>query len=55
MSKLLLLSIIIATIALPARAANFASPKLGLRKVIIWMLYFEAFYAFSLNYLVNRL
>jgi hypothetical protein len=54
MSKLLLLSIIIAIIALPARAAGVASPRLGLRKLILWMLYFEAFYAFSLNFLVNR-
>ena len=54
MSKLLLLSIIIALIALPARAANLPNPRAGFRKLIIWMLYFQAFYAFALNYLVNR-
>lgn len=54
MSKLLLLSIIIAMIAIPARAATIANPRLGLRKLILWMLYFGAFYAFSLQFLVNR-
>ena len=54
MSKLFLLSIVIATIALPARAANIASPRKGLRKTIIWMLFFELFYVFALMFLVGR-
>jgi hypothetical protein len=54
MSKLLLLSIVIATIALPARAANISNPRKGLRKIILWMLLFELFYAFALLFLVGR-
>jgi len=55
MSKLVLLSIIIATIAVPARAANLPNPRLGLRKAIIWMLWFELFYVLSLLFLFGRL
>jgi hypothetical protein len=54
MSKLLLLSIVIATIALPARAANLVSPRKGLRKAMLWMLLFELFYVFALMFLVGR-
>ena len=55
MSKLVLLSIVIATIALPARAARESSPRKGLRKVIIWMLVFEVFYVLALIFLFGRL
>lgn len=55
MSKLILLSIVIATIAVPARAANHPNPRLGLRKAIIWMLYFELFYVFALMFLFGRI
>ena len=54
MSKLLLLSIVIATIALPARPSREPNSKNGLRKVIIWMLLFELFYVFALLFLVGR-
>jgi hypothetical protein len=54
MNKLILLSIVIATIALPASAARDASPRKGLRRVIISMLVFEAFYVFALLFLFNR-
>ncbi len=55
MSKLVLLSIVIATIVLPARAAREASPRAGLRRLVIWMLLFEAFYVFALMFLFGRL
>ena len=54
MSKLILLSVIIATIVLPARAARERSPKKGLRKVILYVCLFNAFYLFSLIYLYGR-
>lgn len=55
MSKLILLSIIIANIALPARAAREKSPRKGLRKAILYVCLFNAFYLFSLLYLYGRI
>ncbi len=55
MSKLVLLSIIGATIALPAMAARHKDPRKGLRKLIIRMLIFEGFYVFALLYLYGRI
>jgi hypothetical protein len=55
MSKVLLLSIMIAIIALPARAANLANSRQGMRKAIIWMLFFELFYVFALMFLIGRI
>jgi hypothetical protein len=55
MSKALLLSIMIATIFLPAVAAKEKNPKKGLRKAIIYMLVFNAFYLFGLLFLYGRI
>jgi hypothetical protein len=54
MSKLILISVIIAAIAIPARAAREENPRKGLRKAIIQTLFFHAFYAFALCYLWGR-
>ena len=54
MSKLIELSIIIATIAIPARAARMKNPALGLRRMVINMLLFEAFYVFAIRFLHGR-
>lgn len=54
MSKIILLSILIATIALPARAAREKNPRKGLHKAIWYMVFFNAFYLFSLLYLYGR-
>jgi hypothetical protein len=54
MSKLILLSIIIAMIAIPVRAARERDPRKGLRKTIIQMLLYEAFYLLALRYLYGR-
>jgi hypothetical protein len=54
MAKLILLSIIFASIALPARAARQANPKKGLRKVIIYVLVFNALYLFALRFVWMR-
>jgi hypothetical protein len=55
MAKLLLLSIIFATIALPARAARLKNPKLGLKKTVTWLIAFNLFYVFALMYIFGRL
>jgi predicted secreted protein len=55
MAKLLLLSIIFATIALPARAARMKNPRLGLRKTVISLILFNLFYVFGLVFLYGRL
>jgi hypothetical protein len=55
MSKLLLLSILIASIALPARAARERNSKRGLRKTILYMILFNVFYLFSLLFLYGRI
>jgi hypothetical protein len=54
MSKLILLSVIIMTIALPAMAARERSPKKGLRKTILYICVFNALYLFGLLYLYGR-
>lgn len=50
MAKLIELSIIIATIAVPAFAARRKDPAFGLRKMIVNMLLFELGYVFALRY-----
>lgn len=55
MSKLLLLSIVIAMVAIPTIAAGHPEPKQGLRRAVVRMLMFEAFYAFGLVYLWGRI
>ncbi|HYP74530.1 MAG TPA: hypothetical protein VER12_01160 [Polyangiaceae bacterium] len=54
MSKLILFSMIIALIVIPARTAREKSSKKGLRKAVIHSLLFDAFYAFALIFLWGR-
>ena len=54
MSKLILISVIFAMIAIPAQAARDANPRRGLRKAVIRTLMFHAFYAFALIFLWGR-
>jgi hypothetical protein len=51
MAKLILISILFAMIGIPARAAREKNPRKGLRKALVQMLLFEAFYLFALRYL----
>ena len=46
MKKLLLLSIIIASILIPARAARLKNPQRALKKVLVQMAVFEVVYIF---------
>jgi hypothetical protein len=53
-SKLILISVLLATIALPATAARDADPRRGLRRTITYMTFFYAFYLFGLLFLYGR-
>jgi len=54
MAKLFLLSVIIAIIALPARAARSANPRLGFRKALIHVSVFFAFYLVGLLWVYGK-
>jgi len=54
MSKIILLSIIIAMIAIPARLARVKDAKAGLKRVIVQMLVFDVFYILALKFLYGR-
>jgi hypothetical protein len=55
LKKLILLSVIIASIALPARAARLKNPKQGLKKALIQVLIFDAIYVVLLTQVWFRL
>ncbi len=55
MTKLLLISILIAPIVLPARAATAKNARAGLKKTLVQMAIFNVFYLFSLLFLYGRL
>ena len=55
MGKLFLLSIIIAPIVLPLRAARSKNARKGLRKTLIQMALFNVFYLFVLLFIYGRL
>jgi len=55
MKKLLLLSIMFASVALPARAATAKNPRAGLKKALVNMMVFNAVYLFALLYVYGRL
>lgn len=54
-AKLLLVSIVLAAVVIPIRAARARSPRLGLRKAILWMLAFNLFYLFAVRVIYPRL
>lgn len=55
MGKLLLVSVLIATIALPARAARHPSPARALRRAVGWVAAYYAFYLVAVLYVLPRL
>ncbi len=55
MHKLLLLSILLATIAIPVRGARNTNPVRGLKKTVLHMFAFECFYLVAVIYLYPRL
>jgi hypothetical protein len=54
-AKLFLLSIIFATIALPARAARIKNSRVGLKRTVVSLALFNLFYVLGLVYLYHRL
>ncbi|MBJ6760827.1 hypothetical protein KRR26_16775 [Corallococcus sp. M34] len=54
MAKLILLSVLIFTIALPGTAARDPNPMRGLKKAILWVALFNAAYAYGVLVLVPR-
>jgi hypothetical protein len=55
MAKLLLLSVLIAPIVIPSRAANLKNPRVGLKKTLVNMAVFNAVYLFAIMYIYSRL
>lgn len=55
MQKLLLMSVLIATIVLPVRASRMKSPRLGFKKFVVQMLMYEAFYVFAVRFVYPHL
>ncbi len=54
MSKLILISTIIAMILIPARAARDRNPRKGRKKAIVLTLLFDIWYCFALVFLWGR-
>ncbi len=54
MSKLILISVLLATIGLPTIAARDENPRRGLRRTLTYMAAFYAFYLFGLMFLYGR-
>lgn len=54
MGKLLLLSLLLATIALPMWAASDPSPLRGLRRAMLWLVGFNVFYLIAIIYIFPR-
>jgi hypothetical protein len=52
--KFLLLSILLATVMIPMRAASDRSPKRGFRRTILMMTAFNLFYLFAIIYVLPR-
>jgi hypothetical protein len=55
MSKLMLISILLAPIIMPALAAKEKSAQVGLKRTLIRMVLFNAFYLFGLMFIYGRL
>ncbi len=55
MGKLLLNSILIATLAIPMRAAGDPSPVRGVRRAVLGVVAFNAFYLVAILYVLPRL
>ena len=53
--KFILVSILLATIIVPMRAARDESPARGLRRTVLWMMTFNLMYLIALLYILPRL
>jgi hypothetical protein len=52
-SKVILLSAVIAIIALPIRAASEKNPKVGLKKAMTYLIVFNVLYVLALRFFVH--
>lgn len=55
LGKLLLISVLLATVALPMRAARHPSPVRGLRRALAWVAASYAAYLVGILYVLPRL
>ena len=55
MQKLLLISLLVATVALPMRAARDSSAVRGLRKTVLWTVALNVLYLIAILYVYPRL
>jgi hypothetical protein len=55
MGKLLLLSFVFATVAIPVIASRDKNPKRGLRRALKGVILFNLFYLFNLYYIQARM
>jgi hypothetical protein len=55
MQKLLLVSILVATVAIPVQMSREKSRAEGVKRTVKWMVGFCVFYLFALMYLYPRL
>jgi len=55
MQKFTLLSILLATVIIPMRAASDRSARSGLRRTILWMAAFNVAYLIAIIYVYPRL
>ncbi len=55
MSKLLILSVLVALVALPVLAARDPRPVRGVRRAVLFVLAFNAAYALALAFIYPRL
>ena len=53
MSRALLLTVVIAIVALPAWAAKEKNPKVGLKKALTFLIVFNAIYLLMLRFVVH--
>ena len=55
MAKLILMSVLILTVALPAKAARDPHPVRGLKKAVVWFVLFNMAYTYGVLVWVARL
>jgi hypothetical protein len=54
MGKLILLSLLFATMIIPMRAAADPSPTRGFRRIVLWLLSFNALYVILILFVYPR-
>lgn len=55
MSKLILMSVLVATVVIPVRAAREARPALAVKKVVVYGLLFHLAYLFAVLVIYPRI